>query len=81
LVIGIKLHRRMPPGSERRLVMVAMLGLVTYYLHGALNNFLDTDKASVPFWAFTLILVHFDLKYPALPQTPEDTALVSGTAQ
>ncbi|MCU0318491.1 MAG: O-antigen ligase family protein [Flavobacteriales bacterium] len=81
LVIGIKLHRRMPPGSERRLVMVAMLGLVTYYLHGALNNFLDTDKASVPFWAFTLILVHFDLKYPAAIQAPRGPALVSGTAQ
>jgi hypothetical protein len=40
---------------------------VTYYLHGALNNFLDTDKAAVPFWAFTLILVLFDLKHPVKP--------------
>lgn len=64
LVVGIRLHRRMPTGHDRQLVMVVVLGLVTYYLHGALNNFLDTDKASVPFWAFTLILVHFDLKYP-----------------
>lgn len=64
LVVGIRLHRRMPTGHDRQLVMVVLLGLVTYYLHGALNNFLDTDKASVPFWAFTLILVHFDLKYP-----------------
>jgi hypothetical protein len=54
----------MPPGHDRQLVMVVILGLVTYYLHGALNNFLDTDKAAVPFWAFTLILVLFDLKYP-----------------
>jgi len=37
---------------------------VTYYLHGALNNFLDLDKASVPFWAFTTMIVLFDLKYP-----------------
>jgi O-antigen ligase len=64
LVVGIRLHRRMPPGHDRQLVMVVILGLVTYYLHGALNNFLDTDKAAVPFWAFTLILVLFDLKYP-----------------
>lgn len=33
------------------------LGLVTYFIHGALNNFLDTDKASVPFWAFIGMLV------------------------
>jgi O-antigen ligase len=67
LVVGIRLHRRMPPGHDRQLVMVVLLGLVTYYLHGALNNFLDTDKAAVPFWAFTLILVLFDLKHPVKP--------------
>jgi putative inorganic carbon (HCO3(-)) transporter len=40
------------------------LGLTTYYLHGALNNFLDTDKVAVPFWAFTAIVVLMDLRYP-----------------
>jgi O-antigen ligase len=63
LVTGMRLFARMPAGVDRRLMMAALLGLVTYYLHGALNNFLDTDKASVPFWAFTLIIVLFDLKY------------------
>ena len=37
------------------------LGLVTYMVHGALNNFLDTDKASVPFWGFIGILVAIDV--------------------
>ena len=37
------------------------LGLVTYLVHGALNNFLDTDKASVPFWGFIGILVALDV--------------------
>jgi putative inorganic carbon (HCO3(-)) transporter len=37
------------------------LGLVTYMVHGALNNFLDTDKASVPFWGFIGILVALDV--------------------
>jgi O-antigen ligase len=64
LVTGMRLYARMPPGVDRRLMLAALLGLVTYYLHGALNNFLDTDKASVPFWAFTVIIVHFDMKYP-----------------
>ena len=61
---ALLLYRRMPPGADRRLMTAAMLGLVTYYLHGGLNNFLDTDKASVPFWAFTAVIVLFDLKYP-----------------
>jgi putative inorganic carbon (HCO3(-)) transporter len=26
-----------------------------------MNNFLDTDKASVPFWGFTAMLVAMDL--------------------
>jgi O-antigen ligase len=60
---ALRLYRRMPPGADRRLMSAAFLGLSTYYLHGALNNFLDTDKASVPFWAFTALIVHFDLKY------------------
>ena len=61
---ALALYKRMPPGADRRLMTAAMLGLVTYYLHGGLNNFLDTDKASVPFWAFTAMIVLFDLKYP-----------------
>ncbi|MFI5219879.1 MAG: O-antigen ligase family protein [Bacteroidia bacterium] len=33
-----------------------VLGLTTYWVHGFLNYFLDTDKASVPFWGFIAIL-------------------------
>ena len=34
-----------------------LLGLVTYWVHGVLNFFLDTEKASVPYWGFIAILV------------------------
>ncbi|MCB0764614.1 MAG: O-antigen ligase family protein, partial [Flavobacteriales bacterium] len=63
-VVAMRLYARMPAGRDRSLLMAAFLGLVTYYLHGGLNNFLDTDKASVPFWAFTALIVLLDLKYP-----------------
>lgn len=39
----------------------AIIGLITYYTHGLMNNFLDTDKASVPFWGFTAMIVTLDL--------------------
>src|SRR5690606_31199117 len=65
-VRAFRLYRRMPPGTDRAIMTAAFLGLVTYYLHGALNNFLDTDKASVPFWAFTAMIVLFDVKYRKL---------------
>lgn len=41
--------------------IIIMLGLITYFTHGLLNNFLDTDKASVPFWGFIGTLVALDL--------------------
>jgi len=50
--------------SDKRLktiVMSALLGLITYYMHGTMNNFLDTDKLSVPFWGFTAIIVAIDI--------------------
>jgi len=43
------------------LALTFLLGLVTYYLHGSLNNFLDTDKASVPFWGFTAAIVALEV--------------------
>lgn len=45
----------------KTLIMGALLGLITYYIHGIMNNFLDTDKLSVPFWGFTAIIVAIDI--------------------
>ena len=60
---AIRLWSRLPPGVDRQLVGAAFLGLVTYFIHGLLNNYLDLDKASVPFWGFTAMIVVLDLKY------------------
>ena len=35
---------------------------MTYFIHGVLNNYLDTDKASALFWGFLAILVAMDLQ-------------------
>ncbi|MCD6112310.1 MAG: O-antigen ligase family protein [Bacteroidales bacterium] len=43
------------------LTLIVILSLITYYSHGFLNNFLDTDKASVPFWGLTAIIVAIDI--------------------
>jgi putative inorganic carbon (hco3(-)) transporter len=58
---GLRVYRR-ARNSEIKLISLALtLGLITYYIHGFMNNFLDTDKASVPFWGFTAIIVAMDL--------------------
>jgi putative inorganic carbon (HCO3(-)) transporter len=43
------------------LIASVYLGLMTYFIHGVLNNYLDTDKASIPFWGFIAVLVSVDL--------------------
>lgn len=39
-----------------------VLGLLTFYIHAAVNNFLDTDKISALVWGFTGILVQLDIQ-------------------
>lgn len=58
---GIKVFRKSINIENSRLSLVFLISLMTYYLHGFLNNFLDTDKASVPFWGFTAIIVALDI--------------------
>ncbi len=43
------------------ITLATFLSLITYYVHGFLNNFLDTDKISVPFWGFTAVIVALDV--------------------
>lgn len=64
---AVRLWSRLPPGADRHLVGAAFLGLVTYFIHSMLNNFLDLDKASVPFWGFAAMLVVLDLKHREAP--------------
>jgi hypothetical protein len=59
--LSFKLFYAMDSRNLKLLVAAAYLGLMTYFIHGVLNNYLDTDKASVPFWGFIAILVALDL--------------------
>ena len=61
---AITLYIRMPKGESRIYLLCLFLGLVTYFSHGILNNYLDTDKATIPVWGITAIIVMLDLKYP-----------------
>lgn len=58
IVTGIRLYYKLNHNKYLQgVVMAIVLGMVTYYLHGILNNYLDTDKASVPLWGMMSILV------------------------
>jgi putative inorganic carbon (hco3(-)) transporter len=45
----------------RYLNIAIILGLITYCVHGILNNFLDTDKASALFWGFIGMIVAINI--------------------
>lgn len=60
-ITSVRLYKRTKNAEVKMLTLVYFLGLVTYFIHGALNNFLDTDKSSVPFWTFAATIVALDI--------------------
>ncbi|PCI99214.1 MAG: hypothetical protein COB15_04645 [Flavobacteriales bacterium] len=58
---GSLLYHKLPKGELKTVVLLSLLSLFTYVTHGLLNNYLDTDKASVPFWGFIAIIVAIDV--------------------
>jgi len=73
---GFKLYYKIESRDLRILVVSAYLGLMTYYIHGVLNNYLDTDKASIPFWSFTAILVSVDIFHASKKTTAQDSQVI-----
>lgn len=58
LYTGITTLIKTKDKTLRLLTLAATLALISYYIHGTMNNFLDTDKLSLPFWgAFAIITV------------------------
>ena len=74
---GIRVFYTSRKRSIRMLSLAVLVGLVSYYFHGVLNNFLDTDKISVLFWGYTAMLVAMDVYHresedPPLAQSEAD---------
>lgn len=70
---GLKVYKN---GNKevKFLSLMSTLGLITYISHGFLNNFLDTDKLSVPFWGFVAIIVALDVYHTRQhPKKAEET--------
>ena len=63
LITAFRVYRKIDDKQLKRMVLSLILGYITYLFHGALNNFLDTDKASSLFWGFIAVFVSLDLYY------------------
>lgn len=60
--VSITLYIRYPNSSDhdksmRTLLLFMILALVTYFVHGLLNNYMDTDKASVPIYGMAAAII------------------------
>lgn len=60
-IYGIRLIKNAEDPNVQIIAMLLLYSLATYFAHGLFNNFLDTDKASVPVWGFIAGLVSLDI--------------------
>ena len=58
---GLEVYSKGKNREVKFMSLMITLGLVTYFFHGFVNDFLNTDKLSVPVWGFIAILVALDV--------------------
>lgn len=68
---GIKTYQKAKTKEAQILSLSATLALISYFVHGFLNNFLDTDKLSIPVWGLMALIVVMDLYYADLEEIPK----------
>lgn len=75
---AVDLYPKMKNEEHRLYLVTLFLGLITYLIHGLLNNFLDTDKASAPFWGFIAAIVAIQVYHNESNKEKSEELLESG---
>lgn len=60
---GLNAYKKAKNKKAKVLVLGSTLAFFSYFVHGFLNNFLDTDKLAVPVWSCAALIVIIDLYY------------------
>jgi len=60
---SLRAYNNASNAKAKQYVLLLFLGIITYMAHAFFNNFLDTDKAAVPFWGFVAAIVAIDIYY------------------
>lgn len=78
---GMNLFYHATDPKVKAYALLLVLSLITYFTHGLMNNFLDSDKAAVPVWGFIGALVALDIyhykKMPDKEKRNNDTKSIS----
>jgi len=59
--VGMNAYYASNNAEVKTLLMAAMMGLISYDVHGVLNNYLDIDKTATLFWALSGMVVALSL--------------------
>ena len=60
---GLKTYSRSKNKKAKVLVLGTTLAFISYFVHGFLNNFLDTDKLAIPVWSLAALIAAIDAYY------------------
>ena len=60
---GLMTHKRCKNKKAKIMVLGATLAFISYFVHGILNNFLDTDKLALPVWSCAALIAAIDAFY------------------
>jgi O-antigen ligase len=75
IATGMRAYYRARSDLDRIAALGLLLGLITYYVHGAVNSFLDIEKANTLFWSSVAALAVLEMRTRQKPQpTPAVTA-------
>ena len=60
---GLTTYKRCKNKKAKVLMLGTTLAFISYFVHGFLNNFLDTDKLAVPVWSLAALIATIDVHY------------------
>lgn len=60
--MGFDIFYRAEDPEIKFTALAILLGLMTYYVHGFLNNYIEFDKLAIPFWSFTGFLTALHIR-------------------
>ena len=60
---GLTTYKRCKNRKAKIMVLGATLAFFSYFIHGILNNFLDTDKLAVPVWSCAALIAAIDVYF------------------
>ena len=64
IMLLINIKRYFPEDKQMYLLILSIvLAMSTYFFHGLLNNYLDTDKAAVPVYGAAAIFIAQEIKF------------------